>query len=109
MGATTSNPGSSAWTATSKRTWSLPLPVHPCATASAPSACATSTRSWASSGRARAVARGDGPWECGGERVRALVDRARLQGTPDVLADERLLRVDDVGLRCPGAHRAALD
>ena len=58
IGATTSRPGSRAWTAMSKRTWSLPLPVQPWATASAPSFRATSTSSWASSGRARAVASG---------------------------------------------------
>ncbi len=42
-GAMIFNSGASAWTACSKRTWSLPLPVHPCATASAPFFNANST------------------------------------------------------------------
>ncbi len=43
-GATTSRSGASARVATSKRTWSLPFPVQPWATASAPWRRATSTR-----------------------------------------------------------------
>ena len=42
-------------TVSSKRTWSLPLPVHPCATASAPSFSAISTMCFAMSGRANDV------------------------------------------------------
>ena len=36
---------------TSKRTWSLPLPVHPCATVPAPNLRAACTRCLAISGR----------------------------------------------------------
>merc|ERR1711965_910720 len=41
--------------ATSKRTWSLPFPVQPWATASAPTSRATSTSRLAIKGRAKAV------------------------------------------------------
>src|SRR3989304_1154709 len=37
-GVTMRSSGASAWTETSMRTWSFPLPVQPCATAVAPSA-----------------------------------------------------------------------
>ena len=47
--------GASALIVSSKRTWSLPLPVAPCAMASAPSAFAISTRRLAISGRANDV------------------------------------------------------
>ena len=40
-GASTSRSGASACVPTSKRTWSLPFPVHPCATA-----CALNLRAW---------------------------------------------------------------
>ena len=50
-GATTSRSGARARVATSKRTWSLPLPVQPWATASAPWARATSTRCFTMTGR----------------------------------------------------------
>src|SRR5260370_4548425 len=57
-GATTWRSGARAAVATSKRTWSLPLPVQPCATAWAPSRRATSTIIAAISGRPNAVASG---------------------------------------------------
>ena len=50
--------GARVWKVTSKRTWSFPLPVHPCATATAPWSRATRTISWAMRGRPRAVASG---------------------------------------------------
>ncbi len=50
--------GASVWNVTSNRTWSFPLPVHPCATATAPCSRATRTISCAISGRPSAVARG---------------------------------------------------
>ena len=50
-GATTSRSGARALVATSKRTWSLPLPVQPWATASAPWARATATRCFTITGR----------------------------------------------------------
>ena len=43
--------GASAVSDTSNRTWSLPLPVQPCATASAPVSRATSTSICEISGR----------------------------------------------------------
>ena len=52
QGAITRSSGASAAYVSSKRTWSLPLPVAPWATASAPSRRATSTWAWAMSGRA---------------------------------------------------------
>ncbi len=50
-GASTSRSGASARTDTSKRTWSLPLPVQPWATESAPNSRAASTRCLAITGR----------------------------------------------------------
>ena len=43
IGVTISSSGASTRSATSKRTWSLPAPVEPCATARAPIRRATST------------------------------------------------------------------
>src|ERR1700693_4290230 len=57
-GATTSRSGARAAVVTSNRTWSLPLPVQPCAMAVAPSRRATSTIIAAISGRPSAVASG---------------------------------------------------
>ena len=51
----TSISGASALYVLSNRTWSLPLPVHPCASASAPTLCAISTWALAMIGRAIAV------------------------------------------------------
>ena len=50
-GASVSRSGASARVDTSKRTWSLPLPVQPWATASAPYSRAAATRCLAMSGR----------------------------------------------------------
>ena len=50
--------GLSAAIDTSNLTWSLPLPVHPWATASAPYSSAASTKILAMRGRARAVVNG---------------------------------------------------
>ena len=50
--------GASVWNVTSNRTWSFPLPVQPCATATAPCSRATRTMSCAISGRPSAVASG---------------------------------------------------
>ena len=52
QGAITRSCGASAAYVSSKRTWSLPFPVAPCATASARSFNAISTCAWAMSGRA---------------------------------------------------------
>src|ERR1700730_17531404 len=57
-GATTVSSGARAAVATSNRTWSLPLPVHPWAIAVAPSRRATSTIIAAIRGRPSAVASG---------------------------------------------------
>jgi hypothetical protein len=43
--------GASAWMPTSNRTWSLPLPVQPCATVVAPYCVAAATRCLTISGR----------------------------------------------------------
>src|SRR4051812_5580857 len=50
-GANTSRSGASVRSATSNRTWSFPLPVQPCATASAPNSRAAATRWRAITGR----------------------------------------------------------
>ena len=47
--------GAKALMASSKRTWSLPLPVHPWQIASAPSFLAISTSFFAMGGRAKLV------------------------------------------------------
>ena len=99
IGATTSSRGSSACTATSKRTWSLPLPVQPWATASARSRFATSTSSCAISG----------PRERGGQGIDALVLGVGLEAGPDELADETVARVHDVRARGARAHGAIGD
>ena len=52
IGASTSRSGASTPNDTSNRTWSLPLPVQPCATTSAPISRATLTTSSTISGRA---------------------------------------------------------
>ncbi len=94
-GAITSMPGRFARNASSKRSWSLPLPVQPWTAASAPELD-------------REL--GDGlrdhrPREGGDERVLAFVERVRLERLRDLLAGERLAAVDegDVG----GAGRIA--
>ena len=53
MGASTSRSGASTPNDTSNRTWSLPFPVQPCATTSAPISRATVTTSSTINGRAR--------------------------------------------------------
>ena len=50
-GANTLTPGASAARPTSKRTWSLPLPVQPCETIVAPYSRATAARWFTISGR----------------------------------------------------------
>ena len=52
IGASTSRSGASTPNDTSNRTWSFPLPVHPCATTSAPTSRATFTTSSTINGRA---------------------------------------------------------
>ena len=49
------------------------------------------------------------PGERRGQRIRALVERVRLEVRPDVIGDEPLARVDDIGPRRAGRHRARLD
>src|SRR5262249_39512394 len=53
IGASTFRSGASTANETSKRTWSLPLPVQPCATVDAPTSRATAITSSAMQGRAR--------------------------------------------------------
>ena len=57
QGAITCSPGAGAAAVSSKRTWSFPFPVAPCAIASADSARAISTMCLAMSGRAMLVPR----------------------------------------------------
>ena len=57
-GAMMASSGSSATMDASKRTWSLPLPVQPCATYFAPYSCAMSTRCLEMSGRDSAESSG---------------------------------------------------
>ncbi len=54
--------GAIPFTARSKRTWSLPFPVAPWATAEAPCLRAAATRCFAISGRLRAALSGYTPW-----------------------------------------------
>jgi hypothetical protein len=58
MGASTTSSGAIVIALTSKRTWSLPLPVQPWAIASAPRSRAMSTRWRVISGRDRALTSG---------------------------------------------------
>ena len=46
------------------------------------------------------------PGERRGQRIGALVERVRLEVRPDEIGDEPLARVDDVGPRRAGRHRA---
>ncbi len=48
------------------------------------------------------------PRERGGQRVRVLVQRVRLEMRPDEVADEPLPRIDDVGSRGAGADGSLL-
>ncbi len=90
--------GLSAMTVSSKRTWSLPLPVAPCATASAPSSSAIST-----------MLLGDQrPGEAGAQQVLALVDRAGHHRRVDVVGDELLAQIFDVELAGAGRQRLRL-
>src|SRR5215212_6972955 len=57
-GATTVRSGAMEAVVTSKRTWSLPFPVEPCATCVAPTSRAASTSFFAMSGRPSAVKSG---------------------------------------------------
>jgi hypothetical protein len=90
QGAMISISGASAAYADSKRTWSLPLPVQPCARAVQPVFFATLT----CPGRGRA---GDG----GAEQVAALVHAAGDDRGHDEVVDELFLEVHDVALAAP--------
>ena len=57
-GAITWSPGSFALNESSKRSWSLPFPVQPCTTASAPISAATSATACAITGRESAETSG---------------------------------------------------
>ena len=57
-GAITCRPGSVALNESSKRSWSFPLPVQPCTTASAPSSTASSATACAITGRESAETSG---------------------------------------------------
>ena len=88
--------GASAFTARSKRTWSLPLPVAPWATAVAPCFWAT----------VHQVPRDQRTGERGGQRIDALVERVRLQrGEAEVLR-ELFLRVHHLDRDRAGVLRA---
>ena len=91
--------GARVWNVTSNRTWSFPLPVQPCATATAPCSLATRTISWAIRGRPSAVASGilalvQGPGHQRGEGEEVdeqvadvLGDRLDRAGPQGLLAD----------------------
>ena len=85
--------------AASNRTWSLPLPVQPWATAVGA----------VLAGDAHEPARDQRPRERGHERVAALVERARLQHREDELGGELVPRVHDDDVARPGRTRTPLD
>ncbi len=95
-GAITLIAGSMARADTSMRTWSLPLPVQPCAMAAAFSMCAISTSFFAISGRL----------ERRGERIPLFVQRVGLQRGQDVVARKLLAHVQHVASDGAGRHRA---
>ena len=97
-GAITRSSGSCALKESSKRSWSLPLPVQPCTTASAPSSSASSATACAITGRR----------ERGDERVLALVERVRLDRPRALLFGEGGLPVDEDDVVGAGGA-AALD
>src|ERR1035437_4332371 len=79
-GAMTSRSGANARVPTSKRTWSLPLPVHPWATAEAPCRRASATRWRTMTGRDRAETSGYFP------SYLALANRAGMQKSSAISA-----------------------
>src|ERR1039458_6483678 len=79
-GANTSRSGASERVPTSKRTWSLPFPVQPCATVSAPWLRAWSTRCRTMSGRDSAETKGD---------LFSYLALARIPGTQNSSASSR--------------------
>jgi hypothetical protein len=81
------------------RTWSLPLPVQPCAIVSQPLLRAYSTASLAISGRP----------ERREQRVAVAVVGVRLDRREHVLARELLARVDDVAVERAELERLAAD
>ena len=94
-GASTSRSGASARVETSKRTWSLPLPVQPWATASAPWRRAASTRCFDD----------DRPRERNDQRVLALVERVGLDRAGHEVRGELRPQVEHLGLDGPGRER----
>ena len=98
-GASTRRSGASAPTPTSKRTWSLPLPVQPCATI------------------AGAVPRGRGdeslddhrPGQRGDQRVAVHVERAGAQRGQAEPAGELVAQVEHLGLDGAAGERALAD
>ena len=83
--------GSSAATVASIRTWSLPLPVQPCAIVSQPRLARLLDREL----------RDQRPAERGEQRIAAAVERVRLDRRQHVVARELLL-----ARRPPGVERA---
>jgi hypothetical protein len=95
----TSNSGASAAAVSSKRTWSLPLPVGPVATASA-----------FSSSRDIDHALGDqGTRDRSAEIVLPLVNRSRLEHRENEVARELLAQIVDVALARAGAQRLVFE
>src|SRR6478752_296642 len=94
-GASTARSGASAATAVSNRTWSLPLPVQPWATAVA--------------GNRHQMPPDQRPRERGYQRVAAFVERARLQYRQHVVGGELLARVDHLDVAGAGGERAGGD
>ena len=82
----TRNSGASAAAVNSNRTWSFPLPVAPCAMASAFSRRAISIMRLAMSG----------PGDAGAQEVLVLIDRARLHHGEDEVAGELLLEIVNI-------------
>ena len=92
------SPGARAAAVSSKRTWSLPLPVAPCATAFAPSVWAISIMRLAMRGRAMLVPR----------KILPLVERPGLDHREDEIARELLAQIIDLAAARAGPERLRL-
>ena len=91
--------GASAWMPTSNRTWSLPLPVQPCATV----VRAVLLR------RGHQVLDDQRPGERGDQRVAVHVERLGLQGGQAVVLGELVAGVGDDGLDRTAGERPLAD
>jgi len=109
-GAMTRSSGASVWKVTSKRTWSFPLPVQPCATATAPCSRATRTINCAIKGRPSAVASGYFPSykapAISDGKAKKSTNRLRTSSAIASTAPVRsaLARIASMSCPCPRSH-----